>query len=155
MTHYMTWLTISRLLKIIGLFCKRALQKKWYSAKETYNFKEPTNRSHPIYDMTSVMHSVHLCDISLYHTTKLTQQHDAFIMRNVTWLLTEKGGFHLLARSCETWLIHTWHDSPSTATHSWCDMTRYKKNTGKICPKKLLNKVGFHFWLHLRESGYE
>jgi len=40
--------TISRLLKIIGLFCKRALQKRPFSAKETYTFKEPTNRSHPI-----------------------------------------------------------------------------------------------------------
>jgi len=40
--------TISRLLKIIGLFCKRALQKRLYSAEETYDFKEPTNRSHPI-----------------------------------------------------------------------------------------------------------
>jgi len=42
--------TISRLLEIIGLFCKRALKKRLYSAKETYNFKEPTNRSHPTYD---------------------------------------------------------------------------------------------------------
>jgi len=41
--------TISRLLKIIGLFCKRALSKRRYSAKETYSFKEPTNRSHPIF----------------------------------------------------------------------------------------------------------
>jgi len=41
--------TISRLFKIIGLFCKRALQKRLHSAKETYNFEEPTNRSHPIY----------------------------------------------------------------------------------------------------------
>ena len=40
--------TISRLLKLTGLFCKRALQKRLYSAKETYNFKEPTNRSHPV-----------------------------------------------------------------------------------------------------------
>jgi len=40
--------TISRLLKIIGLFCKRDLLKKRYSTKETYNFKEPTNRSHPL-----------------------------------------------------------------------------------------------------------
>jgi len=40
--------TISRLLKIIGLFCKRALEKRLYSAKETYSFKEPANRSHPI-----------------------------------------------------------------------------------------------------------
>jgi len=38
--------TCSRLLKITGLFCKRALWKRRYSAKETYNFKEPTNRSH-------------------------------------------------------------------------------------------------------------
>jgi len=40
--------TISRLLKITGLFCKRALWKRRFSAKETYDFKEPTNRSHPI-----------------------------------------------------------------------------------------------------------
>ena len=40
--------TISRLLQIIGLFCKRALYKRRYSTKETYNFEEPTNRSHPI-----------------------------------------------------------------------------------------------------------
>jgi len=32
------------LLKITGLFCKRALQKRIYSEKEPYNFKEPTNR---------------------------------------------------------------------------------------------------------------
>jgi len=38
----------SRIDKIIGLFCKRALQKRQYSAKETYNFIDPTDRSHPI-----------------------------------------------------------------------------------------------------------
>jgi len=38
--------TISRLLEIIGLFCKRALYKRRYSAKETYIFQEPTTRSH-------------------------------------------------------------------------------------------------------------
>jgi len=51
--------TISRLLTIIGLFCKRALQKRLYPAKETYNFKEPTNRGHPIVknrDMTQLRH---------------------------------------------------------------------------------------------------
>jgi len=41
--------SISRLLEMIGVFCKRALQKRLYSAKETYHFKEPTNRSHPMY----------------------------------------------------------------------------------------------------------
>jgi len=39
---------ICRLLKIECLFCKRALQKRPIFSKETYTFKEPTNRSHPI-----------------------------------------------------------------------------------------------------------
>ena len=39
--------TISRLLQIVGLFWKRVLQKRLYSAKKTCNFKEPTDRSHP------------------------------------------------------------------------------------------------------------
>jgi len=40
--------TISRLLKIIGLFCRISSLLQGSFAKETYNFKEPTNRSHPI-----------------------------------------------------------------------------------------------------------
>jgi len=40
--------TISRHLKIIGLFRKKALLKRIYSAEETHSCKEPTNRSHPI-----------------------------------------------------------------------------------------------------------
>ena len=40
--------TISRMLKNIGLFCKRDLQKRPIFCKETYIFKHPTHRSHPI-----------------------------------------------------------------------------------------------------------
>ena len=40
--------TISRMLKNVGLFCKRALQKRPIFCKEKYIFKRPTNRSHPI-----------------------------------------------------------------------------------------------------------
>jgi len=36
--------TISRLLEIAGLFCKKDLSKRRYSAKETYNSEEPTNQ---------------------------------------------------------------------------------------------------------------
>jgi len=57
--------TISRLLKMIGLFCKRALQKRRYSAKETYNFKEPTNYSHFIpaihYEACGIFTCIHTC----------------------------------------------------------------------------------------------
>jgi len=40
--------TISRLLKIIGLFCRIWSLLQGSFAKETYNLKEPTKRSHPI-----------------------------------------------------------------------------------------------------------
>jgi len=39
---------VSMIDKMIGLSCKRALWKRRYSAKETYNSIDPTNRSHPI-----------------------------------------------------------------------------------------------------------
>ena len=39
--------TISRLLKIIGLSCRISSLLQGSYTKETYNFKEPTNRSHP------------------------------------------------------------------------------------------------------------
>ena len=39
--------SISRIDKILGLFCKRARLKRRYSAKETYNFIDPNDRSHP------------------------------------------------------------------------------------------------------------
>jgi len=48
--------TISRLLQIIGLFCKRALQKRHIFSKETYHFKEPTNRSHPMLPFDPTFH---------------------------------------------------------------------------------------------------
>jgi len=49
---------MSRLLKIISLFCKKVLSKRLCSAKETCTFKEPTNRSHPILGATDGMSGV-------------------------------------------------------------------------------------------------
>ena len=40
--------TISRLLKMIRLFCRISSLLYGSFAKETYNFKEPTSHSHPI-----------------------------------------------------------------------------------------------------------
>ena len=40
--------TISRLLKIIGLFCRISSLLQGSFAEETYNFKEPIHHSHPI-----------------------------------------------------------------------------------------------------------
>jgi len=47
---------VSRIDNIIGLFCKRDLKKRQYSAKETYNFIDPTDRSHPILWFTHTSH---------------------------------------------------------------------------------------------------
>ena len=64
--------TISRLLKIVGLFRKVALQKRLYSAKETYHFQDPTNRSHPI----SLIRDAMICDT--IHSWRNTLRHQYF-----------------------------------------------------------------------------
>jgi len=46
--YYYGVASVSKIDKIIGLFCKRALQKRRYSAKETCNFIDPTDRIHPM-----------------------------------------------------------------------------------------------------------
>jgi len=42
--------SVSKIDNFIGRFCKRALEKRSYSAKETYNFIDPTTCSHPIHE---------------------------------------------------------------------------------------------------------
>jgi len=46
--------TCSRLHKITGLFCRISSLLHGSFAKETYIFKEPTNRSHPINEMAEM-----------------------------------------------------------------------------------------------------
>ena len=58
---------MSRRLKIIGLFCKRAPYKRRYSVKEIYDFKEPTNRSHP-------MSPVDYAEYRLFHRALLQKR---------------------------------------------------------------------------------
>ena len=60
------YIHISRMLKNIGLFCKRALQKRPVFCKETCIFKHPTNRSHPISDNSFI------CDIQFRTHSYLT-----------------------------------------------------------------------------------
>jgi len=62
--------TISRLLKIIGLFCKRALHKRPIFFEETYNFKEPTNHSHPLRLVTRER----MCNVTLQQMRHITHE---------------------------------------------------------------------------------
>jgi len=50
---------------MIGLFCKRAIKKRRYSAEETYDFKEPTNRSHPILIYVLLIHACVYVDMCI------------------------------------------------------------------------------------------
>jgi len=119
--------TISRMLKNIGLFCKRALQKRPVFCKETCIFKHPTHRSHPIatdgmprrltclqlrcnpfsplvFPLT-MTHSYVPWLIHMYHRLVYVY-HDSFICT--------------MTHSFAPWLIHLYHDSfMCTTTHSY------------------------------------
>ena len=65
---------VSRIDWIIP-FCKRALQKRLYSAEETCNLIDPTHRSHPIYTHTIVFCSYTtspVCENGSYHRCNWT-----------------------------------------------------------------------------------
>jgi len=80
LTHdiHVWWFTygvasVSRIDKITGLFCKRALQKRRYSAKETYNFIDPTDRSHPMWYFA-------LCRLACHATAQFTERESMCVL---------------------------------------------------------------------------
>ena len=114
--------TISRLLKIIGLFCKRALEQRRHSAKETYNFKEPTNHIRHTCMREYILKE--RCDTHI-------QRHTTHTYRDTwhTWMRK-----HLRVKTCDTHIqrhmthIHEktsackdmWHTHIETHdTHTW------------------------------------
>jgi len=68
--------TISRMLKNIGLFCKRDLQKRPIFCKTTYIFKYPTNCSHPIRPVG--------CLISCVTVRKVAAANGKALLKNMT-----------------------------------------------------------------------
>jgi len=91
---------VSRIDKIIGLFCKTGRWKRRYSAKETYNFIDPTDRSHPIVSLSwccdtqshsyvcSWLNSTHMSAIETHSETYMW--HDSFIcvLPWYSWLIS-------------------------------------------------------------------
>jgi len=55
--------SVSRIDSSIGLFCKRALETTLYPAKETCNFLDPADCSHPIADIAVINICIHQVDI--------------------------------------------------------------------------------------------
>ena len=57
------WLPLVGSLKLYVSFAKEPYRNRRYSAKETYNFKEPTNRSHPIpVSLHKLIQTIHMKD---------------------------------------------------------------------------------------------
>jgi len=133
--------TIRRLLKIIGLFCKRALQKRRYSAKETYNFKEPTNRSHLIWWMEEshvliyVTCLTDMCDVTYWNVGRdslicdmtypfmclLWWMEESHLLTYVTWLIDIFDMTHWYVRHDSLKFVEMTHwyvrrDSPTYVT---------------------------------------
>jgi len=74
--------TVSRIDKIIGLFCKRDLQKRRYFAKETYNLIDPTDRSHSVSDTSQFWYLCH--KLILYVSQHMKEQHHVYVTDHVT-----------------------------------------------------------------------
>jgi len=71
--------TISRLLKIIGLFCRMSSLLWGSFAKKTHNFKDPTHRSHPISterarESACACACVCACDVRVRHRKRDTHR---------------------------------------------------------------------------------
>jgi len=116
--------------------CKRALEKRRYSAKEACNLQEPTDCRHSItcnftqWVRKILSHVLLVKCRKLFGMTNSTVRHDSFMC--VTWLTSVAVIGHDLFM-CVTWLIHmcdmthsnVWHDSFTCVT--WhvhmCDMT--------------------------------
>ena len=91
----------------------RTVENRLYSAKETYNFMAPTNRSHPIHQLNMWTHFLALFPPSvtwLIHVCDMTHSrvwHDSFLC--VTWTTRDR-----VCLLCVTWLIRV---CPGDMTH--------------------------------------
>ena len=105
--HFCAWTciygvaTISRLLNIIGLFYKRALQQRLYSAKDTFNFEDDINHSDHIsvnsyVSAKFVLEHVYIdkfISIAMYRQTRLQLRYQSghsicIHIRVCTWMNT-------------------------------------------------------------------
>ena len=153
--------TISRRLEIVGRFGKRALLKRRYCAQETYNLKEPANRSHPIYiricthifictctylnSVKFMSRYVHVCIPTacklcntLQHTATHcnTQHHIASYCYTLQHAATHCTTLHLTASHCTT-LQHTAaHCNKMQDTTTHCNAHRNTlHHTATLCNK--------------------
>jgi len=126
--------TVSRIDKITGLFCRISSLLKGSFAKETYNFIDPTNQSHPIAAaiarcILTVWCGWYQCGcwhmlvarwvtslIWMSHVTRMNESRHSY-----EWVMSLVWMSHVtrLNESRHTWMSHITHMHESRCTHEW------------------------------------
>jgi len=120
--------TMNRLLQIIGLFCRVSFLLQGSFAEETYDFKEPTNRSHPVLRGVVVIffHIFGVCGFVCAHTYTRThtQTHTHTATHNHAHTHTDVAGKQLDCRCFENKLFAT-HRTTLQNTTTHCNTSQH------------------------------
>ena len=160
MTHSYVWHdyrvdTCSRLLTILSLFCKTALWKRPYSAKETYNFKEPTTRSHPIlvrHDWTMCVR----CDWTMHVLGIWGARNSTTYMHNMTFSYVRHDQCDMTHCICGKWLIQMSHCCATLLIHTlgvWGALELRSQCLSIRMFLAPLDEIHFFFWKKFSLSG--
>jgi len=99
-------------LRLVGSLNYRTLfQNRWYSAKETYNFKDPTNRSHPIASkcvLQFISHVNESCHVWMSHVV------------TYEWVMSR---IHV---SRDKWKPHVTHEQVMSHTNEYVSFSLHK-----------------------------
>jgi len=135
--------TVSRIDKIIGLFCRISSLSQGSFAKETYNFIDPTSQSHPIW------HRMRHVSRGTYKWVTHTYIHTG-VFYNCSTRFSDSYSFGL--GNQVTWLIHTWHDSfICNTTHLYVTWHIHMWHDSFICNTTHL----YVTWLiHIRRDSF-
>jgi len=144
--------TCSRLLEMIGLFCRISSLLLGSFAKETYNFKEPTNRSHHIATWKRLVHLIkyiHACTYLVTYIYTHTSVYSLVLLLCLSLSLSQIPSFSFtldvfytlsLSLSLTHSLIHT-------HTHTYSDAL--------FCPVHWTNTSTAFLYIYLCPSLYQ
>jgi len=119
------------MLKNIGLFCKRDLQKRPIFCKETCIFKHPTNRSHPIPKTMGQWHDENNASLIYMDQERKRKAFThvyldtAFYKLFMRWLIYLRQWLHYFYPCIETMGHRYTQDNASVTSYTWRDAFIY------------------------------
>jgi len=169
-TWYMGWLPLVGSLKLQVSFAKKPYKRAYNSAKETYNFKEPTNRSHPTaalravalrctrvgadetylyvccYVFICVMWCVHMCGVMYSYVWC-----DVFVrslwVHHITHMNTSHYTYEYIA--LHIWIHHITHMNTSHHTYEYITLHIWIHHiTHMNTSHHTYEYITLHIWIH-------